>query len=164
MALQTSQPSEKRRVPMSSEESEIRDVLERFSEALTAKDLDKIMSFYSEDVVAFDVMPPLQMVGKEEYRKAWNHYVTGMQGSSTYKIRDLHVIAGNDVGYSHCLSHMTGTTNDGQKIDCWMRQTNCFKRINGQWLITHEQYSVPIDPKTDKALWNLTPESTSASH
>jgi ketosteroid isomerase-like protein len=47
---------------------------------------------------------------------------------------------------------------DGEKMDLWMRSTMCFKNISGKWLITHEQYSVPVDFESGKALMNLKPE------
>ena len=46
---------------------------------------------------------------------------------------------------------------NGQKTDLWLRWTACFRRINGEWLITHEQVSVPIDLESGKALLDLEP-------
>ena len=45
----------------------------------------------------------------------------------------------------------------GQEVDLWTRVTNCFRRIDGEWLMIHDHVSVPIDLATGKALLNLSP-------
>jgi ketosteroid isomerase-like protein len=46
-------------------------VLDRWAKAFRARDLNGIMSIYEpgEILVAFDVVPPLQYVGFEAYKK-----------------------------------------------------------------------------------------------
>jgi hypothetical protein len=43
--------------------SEINTLFERQFDAIRAKDLDRLMSFYSSDVVYYDVVPPLRFAG-----------------------------------------------------------------------------------------------------
>lgn len=162
MALQTTPSPEKRRGSMTTEESEIQQTVERFNKAFDARNLEEIMSFYAPDVVAFDMMPPLQIVGRDAYRENWKKYVTGMKGQTSCKIRDLQIGASGDTAFCHFLAHMTGTTTKDEKMDIWMRQTVCFRKENGKWLIVHENYSVPVDMETDKALWNLDPDKKTA--
>jgi len=52
---------------------------------------------------------------------------------------------------------MSGTTNNGQKADRWLRWTACYSKINGKWLIVHEQVSVPFDLRNGKAMMDLKP-------
>ncbi len=33
---------------------------------------------------------------------------------------------------------------DGEKVDMWLRETLCFRKIDGRWLVTHEHASVPF--------------------
>ncbi len=33
---------------------------------------------------------------------------------------------------------------DGEKVDMWLRETLCFRKIDGKWKITHEHESVPF--------------------
>ena len=42
--------------------------LKRRSEAIRAKDIDRLMSFYAADVVYFDIVPPLRYVGQAALR------------------------------------------------------------------------------------------------
>jgi PhnB protein len=39
---------------------------------------------------------------------------------------------------------MSGTKTDGEKVDMWLRETFCFRRLGGQWKITHQHESVPF--------------------
>lgn len=52
-------------------EAEIRQLIDDWIEAFRAKDVERIMSFYAQDVVAYDIVPPLQCKGAAEYRKDW---------------------------------------------------------------------------------------------
>ncbi len=49
-------------------QSEVRVLLISQSEAIRAKDIDRLMSLYSPDIVYFDVVPPLQFVGSAALR------------------------------------------------------------------------------------------------
>ena len=49
--------------PTGSDEAQIRQVIDSFIQAVRAKDLNAIMSFYTSNVVAFDILPPLKFMG-----------------------------------------------------------------------------------------------------
>jgi ketosteroid isomerase-like protein len=55
--------------PMTSVDSEIRAHLEDQLEAIETKDLERLMGRYSDDVVYFDVVPPLRFVGSAALRE-----------------------------------------------------------------------------------------------
>jgi PhnB protein len=59
-------------------------------------------------------------------------------------MRDLQITSGDDVAYCHSLGHLTGTRTDGEQTNVWFRETLCFRKINGQWRITHIHESVPM--------------------
>jgi ketosteroid isomerase-like protein len=66
------------------------------------------------------------------------------------KLTDLDVAVGGDVAFSHSIQSGTLTGKDGKKFQMTVRVTDGYKRINGQWLITHEHVSVPVDFATMK--------------
>jgi hypothetical protein len=53
---------------MASTQSEVRALLESWSEAIRIKDIDRLMSLYSPDIVYFDLVPPLQYSGSAAVR------------------------------------------------------------------------------------------------
>src|SRR6476620_9036450 len=91
-------------------EAEIRAYLNEFAKAIHAGDLSRIMSFYADDIVAFDMMPPLQFKSKSEYQKAaWQECFTDyFDFPVDFEHHDLRVHANGDVAFSHSLLHMKG--------------------------------------------------------
>jgi uncharacterized protein (TIGR02246 family) len=139
------------------EEAAIREMVDGFVKAIRSKDMTKVMSVFAEDVVSFDIAPPLQHGGGETFMKRWQELFDSYQGAIDYEVRDLRISASNDVAFSHSLNGVSGTLQSGQKSDRWLRWTACYRKTNGKWLIVHEQVSVPVDVRSGKAMLNLTP-------
>ena len=43
------------------------------------------------------------------------------------------------------------------RTEVWLRWTACFRKIDGNWLIAHDEVSVPVDPECGGALRKLKP-------
>lgn len=39
----------------------------------------------------------------------------------------------------------------------WVRATLCFRRVDGEWLIVHDQVSVPFDIRSGRGVADLEP-------
>ncbi|EFH82446.1 YybH family protein [Ktedonobacter racemifer] len=139
------------------DEAEIKRVIEGGVEALRAKNLDGVMSMYAPELVSFDIVPPLQYVGADAYRKHWGEALSSFPGPIDYEIVDLSITVGDDVAFAHSFNRLSATMDNGQKIGNWLRWTACFQKINGKWLIAHMQASVPVDLKTGRAVLDLKP-------
>ena len=137
----------------------LRQLLDSFTEAIQTKDVDKIMSFYSPDIVAFDMMAPLKHEGILAWRKVWQAALPMMEGNMTSEMRDLTIDVGGDIAICQALLNVK-LQGDRQNYDTWMRWTAGLHRINGQWLITHEHTSVPADMQSGRAMMNLKPDSS----
>ncbi|WP_201386905.1 nuclear transport factor 2 family protein [Ktedonobacter sp. SOSP1-85] len=139
------------------DEAEIKKVIEGFVEALRAKNLDGVMSMYAPELVSFDIVPPLQYVGTDAYRKQWGEAFSSFPGPINYEIVDLSITVGGDVAFAHSFNRLSGTMATGQRIGNWLRWTACFQKINGTWLLVHMQASVPVDLEHGKAVLDLKP-------
>lgn len=137
-------------------EAAIRELIDGLVTAIRARNIDAVMASYATDLVAFDIVPPLQFVGARAYRKPWQDVFERFQ-TLDYEVRDLRITAGDDVAFSHSLNRIHGTMTDGQKTDLWLRSTACYRRIDGRWLIVHLQASVPADLATGNAVLDLKP-------
>jgi uncharacterized protein (TIGR02246 family) len=140
-----------------SDEAAIRQWLDRWAKAAQARDVDAIMSLYAPDVVAYDIVPPLQYVGKAAYRKDYQEFLGQYQGSLEIEYRDLHIAAGNKLAYAAALERISGTLKNGQKSSIWVRFTSIYRKTNGKWLDMQDHVSVPTDLETGKAALDLTP-------
>jgi len=132
-------------------------VFETMQDAVRAKDIDTIISLYSQDIRAFDAVSQLQFNGVKSYRKHWEECMANCQGESFFDIHELQIEPVSELAYSHFLIHCGGTNEEGVKQSAWMRGTVCCRKFNGEWQITHEHYSVPFDLKTGTTLFDLKP-------
>jgi ketosteroid isomerase-like protein len=123
-------------------EAQIRALLDGRARAMRAKDVDGVMARYAPEAVVFDLAPPLISTGADaENLQAW--FAT-WEGPIDFEIRDLNVLAGDDVAFCHSLSRLSGTKTDGEKVDVWFRLTLGFHGIGGEWKIAHQHESVPF--------------------
>jgi ketosteroid isomerase-like protein len=112
---------------------------------------------YAPDIVSYDLVPPIRHVGIAAYRRPWEETFVSFEGRIGYEVSDLHITAADEVVFSHSLNRMSGTTKNGQTTSMWVRWTACFRKLDGSWLITHEQVSVPIDMESGRASLDLEP-------
>lgn len=147
------------KTPAANNEADVRQVLNRWAKAFRVHDIKGIMSIYAagNELVAYDIVPPLQYIGYDAYRKDYVEFLAQYKGPIEIQFRDLRVVAGDDVAFVYGLERIGGTLKNGQKSQTWVRVTTGLRKINGQWLDVHDHVSVPTDFKTGKALLNLTP-------
>jgi uncharacterized protein (TIGR02246 family) len=137
--------------------AEIRTLLESWSEAARAKDVDRLMSLYSPDIVYFDVVPPLQYAGSDAVRANFLRWFGGFESSIGQEIRDPHILVSGDIAVAHMLVRASGTLKDGREVGYWVRATVGCKRSDHKWLITHEHISLPFDFEKGSVAMDLVP-------
>lgn len=138
-------------------DKEIRSIYERFSNAIVAKDLDTIMSFYAADVVAFDVDPPREYDGIEAYKKDYAGFFAAFPGPAKSTISDLHIKVAGDFAYAFGVDHWVATGSDGKPVEFTFRFTDVFRKHKGSWRIVHEHNSIPVDLDTGKPDFQSSP-------
>jgi ketosteroid isomerase-like protein len=139
------------------DEAKIRLQVDKIVEGIRAKDLEGLRQLYATDVVSFDVEPPLQHVGIAAKLKNWAKVFTFFQDVN-YEVRDLTVTVGDDVAFGHGFGRLSGTLKNGAATSgMWVRGTFCFQKLDGNWLIAHDQASVPLDIASGKGVTDLEP-------
>lgn len=139
------------------EEAQIHRLIEDLLKAVRDGDLDRLMKCYDPKIVSFDMIPPLQYVGIEAYRRNWQLGLECMSGSLEFEMQDLSITVADEAAFCHALNHIKGTDSQGRGFNNWVRWTACLRKLNGQWLISHEHISVPIDVQSGRALMDLKP-------
>ena len=125
------------------EASEVRQLIENWAKAVRERDLDAILAHHSPDFVMFDVTPPLQTVGLEDYRKTWDPFFANTK-PGVFDIQELHVTAGENVAF--CFAAMQCEDRvSGNYAPLDFRLTIGLEKVNGEWAIKHEHHSVPSD-------------------
>ena len=139
------------------DEAKIRDLMVDWVQALRSRDVDAIVSRQAPGVVSFDVVNPLQYVGSNETRRRAEEWLSSFQGPVGLEIRDLSVTVGEGHVIADGLNRVSGRMVDGQAIGMWLRSTVCFRKIDGQWTVTHQHSSVPFDGESGRASLDLKP-------
>jgi ketosteroid isomerase-like protein len=118
-----------------SSESQIRAVLQGWAKAVRDVDMDGILAHHSDDIVMFDVPPPVQQRGREAYKKTWELFFTySSGGAGSFDLHELRITAGDSVVFAHALLDVAGST---------ARLTMGLEKVGGEWLIAHEHHSYP---------------------
>ena len=138
-------------------EQQIRDLVNQYVSAVRAKDIARVASLYSDDVVAFDAILALQFIGKAAYIEHWQTCMSFAKGDMHYEVHQLKVEAGSELAFSHSIN-LCGCTNEQGKMETsWMRSTQCWQNSINGWKIVHEHFSAPFDVESGQAMFNLQP-------
>jgi len=141
----------------SHDETTIRQHISQLVEGIEGKDSDGLRRLYATDIVSFDVQPPLQHVGIDAKLANWAPVFTSFD-TVTYEVRDLTITVGDDVAFGHAFARLGGTLGNGAAVGgMWVRVTYCLRKIDGAWLIVHDQVSVPLDVATGRGAVDLEP-------
>jgi ketosteroid isomerase-like protein len=142
---------------MTSAETEIRALLDSRSAAMGDKDIERVMSLYSPEIVYFDLVPPLQYAGSSALRQRFLDWFGRWAGPIGQELGEVTIIAGDTVATAWMLIRAHGTLRTGQDVNYWVRASNGFHRSSDSWSITHEHVSLPIDMQRRTAVMDLAP-------
>src|SRR5262245_45117072 len=148
----------KTNVPHSSaegEEQEVRTLLDRIAWAIGNKDPRMVVSCYADDIIAFDLAPPLKAAQDPATLQQW---FDTWDGPIKTAVTDLHLNVTPSLATVFALRHIAGTKKSGEKVSLWFRSTAVMVKQRGSWKINHIHNSVPFAMDgTDRALLDLKP-------
>ncbi|HVN00365.1 MAG TPA: nuclear transport factor 2 family protein [Caulobacteraceae bacterium] len=132
-----------------SDKAQIEALEKGFAAAFNAKDVDKIMSYYArQGLFVFDVTPPRQHVGWDDYKKDWEGFLGPIKGGVKFELSDLDITVVGSVAYSHSIQNIHTSSPDSDLV---VRVTDVYRKSGGKWRIVQEHVSVPVDVDTGKA-------------
>jgi PhnB protein len=147
-------------MPIGSAETQIRSAIDEWTRAIGRKDPDAVATFFTRDLVTFDLAPPLKHSGFD--RQALAGWFGTWQGDIDYDVTDLQLSVGSDLAVARSLDHMRGKKTDGEAVDLWTRSTVCFRKAADGWKVFHVHSSVPFHMDGSyKAAIDLKPEARS---
>jgi ketosteroid isomerase-like protein len=133
-------------------EAEICALIEARINAVRVKDVKGATSNVAHDVVVFDVVDAFQQVGIEAMRERASSWFSSFENAIGVDVRDLSLAVSGETAFACSLNRYFGKLRSGGTLDMSVRVTLCLRKINGEWLITHEHSSVPFDSKSGKAV------------
>jgi ketosteroid isomerase-like protein len=126
-------------------EIQIKVLIEAWADAVRRHDFSGILAHHEQDVVMFDVPPPLQSRGLDEYKKTWDLFFRYHKLSQAFDIEELAITAGDDVAFAIAIMRCgSGTFSGPPKEGGFLfRLTIGLRKVDGDWRIAHEHHSVP---------------------
>ena len=135
----------------------IRELIEARARAVRVSDSETVLAPIAAQIVTFDVLPPLVNAGADQVKARTTRWLDSYTGAPGYEVRNLEVVAGEDVAFAYYLYRVSGTMKDGGEVNMWVRCTLGLQKHDGEWRIVHEHDSVPFDPKTGRAVLDAQP-------
>jgi ketosteroid isomerase-like protein len=131
--------------PAETAERQIKTLVEGWADAVRRHDLSSILAYHDEDIVMFDVPPPLQSKGMDEYKKTWDLFFKYHEPSQAFDIEELAITAGENVAFAVAIMRCgSGTFSGPPKEGGFLfRLTVGLRKVDGDWRIAHEHHSVP---------------------
>ena len=126
-------------------EDRIKALIEAWADAVRRHDFPDVLAHHDQDIVMFDVPPPLQSRGMDAYKKTWDLFFRYHEPSQAFDIEELAITAGEDVAFAVALMRCGSSTDSGppEPGGFLFRLTIGLRKIDGDWCITHEHHSVP---------------------
>ena len=130
---------------MDDNESQVRELIERWAKAVHEGDLDTVLADHSEDIVMFDVPPPYDGVrGMDAYRESWPPFFTWQRQGASFDLLSLDVVAGDDVAFAYALLRCGTPQELEEEPENRLRLSIGLRKHEGRWVVVHEHHSFPL--------------------
>jgi ketosteroid isomerase-like protein len=131
--------------PGQTAETQIRALIEAWADAVRRHDFPGILAHHDQDIVMFDVPPPLQSRGLDAYRKTWDLFFRYHEPSQAFDIEELAITAGEEVAFAVAILRCGSATVSGPPKEggFLFRLTIGLRKVGDNWRIAHEHHSVP---------------------
>jgi len=129
---------------VTTEEAEIRSILEEWARATREGRLGDVLANHSVDAVIFDVLPPFQYRSKADYQASWDDWQPNVEGDSIFELDQLEIVSSSTVAFAFGKLECGGTLPDGKTFRDTVRATFCLSKTSGKWFVSHQHISKPI--------------------
>jgi len=142
---------------------EVRQFMKNYAQAVRDGNLEEILSFFSDDIEAFECPPPLAFHGIREYSRSWkSHFASDFTFPIRYDFVGQKIVAIGTLATFTSLLRVRGTSRKNkEEIETWLRFTCVLDKSQGYWQIVHDHTSVPVSEE-GCALINLNPDDAQA--
>ena len=129
-----------------SEDFKVRRLIEQWALAVRARNIEAVLADHAEDMVMFDVPPPVELLGIDAYQDSWPPFFKWLENESgTFEIVRLDVTAGDTVAFATALLRCGSKASLEKDNTAQLRLTVGLRKIDGAWKIAHEHHSFPAD-------------------
>ena len=128
------------------EEAVIRRLIEDWAAAVRARKISAVVAHHTDDVVMFDVPPPVVVRGIAAYRRTWPPFFRWQREEhGTFDIVKLNITAGDTVAFATAVLRCGSKAELAKDDRPRLRLTIGLRKVDGTWKIAHEHHSFPAD-------------------
>ena len=121
----------------------ISDLIERWSKGVRDQDRAAIRQDHDADILMFDVPPPFQSRGIDEYMATWDTFFSFAEKPVRFDFTNIEITAGAEVAFATAVGHCVTIGRDGRREPLDFRLTMGLRKIDGRWTVMHEHHSLP---------------------
>lgn len=132
--------------------SEIGALLEEYRDAVHAKDVDRFVAIFADDVRVFDMWGTWSHDGIESWREMAEGWF-GSLGDELVRVEfdDVQTTVGDDAAVLSAFVTFAGLSADGEELRSMNnRLTWGLRKSDGMWKVVHEHTSAPVEMATGK--------------
>jgi len=133
------------REPVSEDEKEIRELIERWAKAVREENRPAIRADHDSEMLMFDVPGPLLSRGLEAYMATWELFFSCAERPVAFDFHDMEITAGKDVAFATAIGRCASVDSSDKREELEFRLTMGLRKIDGLWRVMHEHHSLPAD-------------------
>lgn len=139
------------------DEAQIRAHYAAISKALVERSAAGAMAGYADDVLVFDISPPMAVTGKERSERTYDAAFEATVGPWSAEFTNMKIkIIDARHAYVTAFLHQSFTMKSGEKVKMKIRLTDILENREGNWRVVHEHISAPVDMQHGRADFNAT--------
>jgi uncharacterized protein (TIGR02246 family) len=128
------------------DEVQIRELIESWANAVRTKDIAGVVAHHTDDVLMFDVPPPVAVRGIAAYRDTWPAFFQALtEGKGAFDVAELRITAGDTVAFATALLRCGSTAELATDDTPRLRLTIGLRKVDDAWKIAHEHHSFPAE-------------------
>ena len=130
--------------------SEVGALLEEYRDAVHAKDVDRFVAIFADDVRVFDMWGTWSHDGIESWREMAEGWF-GSLGDELVRVEfdDVQTSVGEDAAVLSAFVTFAGLSADGEQLRSMNnRLTWGLRKMDGAWKVVHEHTSAPVEMAT----------------
>jgi uncharacterized protein (TIGR02246 family) len=138
------------------ESNPVTTMFENYTSRVLSKDVEAFLELYAHDTLVFDAWGTWEFAGVDAWRPMVTMWFESL-GDKLCEARFTEVVATvrDDVAFAHAAVRYAEVTADGEQVDSMMnRITVTLEKRDGEWKITHEHTSMPLDMQSAKGIFD----------
>ena len=130
---------------MTTDESNIRDLLAKRDNALARGDAAAVVAMVDSEIVSFDLPPPLRVIGEAARDPAdLDGWFATWNGPIENRFTDSVIQVSGNLGVAYGLTNLRGDKKGQGSVNSWFRSSFVLVRRTPGWRIVHEHHSFPM--------------------